>query len=973
MKLKSSRFIFLMRLIKGQVNRTLIVINLLSFCFLTFNVEAKEDKKIKEKYEFNIPVQSLSQSLNELSDIAKISFLFPYDLVENKTGSSVKGNYTVQQALTVLLNSSGLEGELSDKKAFLIKPLSPNTNNNENLGNKQMKTQKTLLASIFALMFSSAQGVEGPNTEEEAANDESKVVGVELERITVTARRRTENLQEVPDTVVSMGETLISRANITSARDVTNRIPNVSIVESLSPTSTFIIVRGISSIRNSEPAVAVIVDGVQVGSASEISQSFFDVEQIELLKGPQGALYGRNAIGGALIISSKKPSDVLEGKLTTGIGTDGLFEVSGSLSGPISDELFFRVAGNHKSFDGTIENEYLNNVYERNARGVTGDSPSSSNMDFEENNDFRTQLLWQVSDNTSLDYRFAQNNLEAGAMWYRNIYRLESDQDTEYEFPINSNGNPTAIRSLDTHTFKLDHEFDFGTLTAVSNYTDTNERYGVAGETKGHDRTGNVLFYTQPFVEDMIASMADPVDQEFFAAQLGAWAAGNFVGSDQYYDVQTFSQDIRLVSDTDGDFSYVTGAYLLMTDRADTIRSTWETPNGAPFDCEPAYPGGPIKTDFSTCNGLIDATQNEQDNTAWAVYLSTDYKVTQDLTLTSAIRYDEDKREVTRIDGPTVDTRDSSGIVKGVGACDSAANPDDCAKSGSTISETFSAWQPKFSLAYTPNRNFTYYGTYARGFRSGGFNASGALLTDKYEKETLDSFELGIKSTIMDNRLRANFAAFYQDYENVQQFEFDGNIFVQSIYNIPESNVSGIEGSIEFAATENITINAAFGIMDSEIEKFDDDIHNRLQSELLARTENTVKLPTGTQAAFDKQFKGEKLPNFAHQTANVGIQYSLPLANERYLITRLDYSYSSDRQWWLDGEDSQNNLGLLEASIGLEFAEGFEIRMWCKNCTNKEYDSEYGPNERELFGGAAKDVAYRARGLTAGIKLDYSF
>jgi len=196
---------------------------------------------------------------------------------------------------------------------------------------------------------------------------------------------------------------------------------------------------------------------------------------------------------------------------------------------------------------------------------------------------------------------------------------------------------------------------------------------------------------------------------------------------------------------------------------------------------------------------------------------------------------------------------------------------------------------------------------------------------------------------------------------------------VQSIYNIPESNVSGIEGSIEFAATESITISAAFGLMDSEITKFDDGIHNRLESELLARTANSVKLPTGTQTAFDNKFKGEKLPNFAHQTANVGIQHELPLANNNYLITRIDYNYSSDRQWWLDGEDSQDNLGLLDASIGLEIAESFEIRLWCKNCLDKEYDSEYGPNERELFGGAAKDVAYRARGRTAGIKFDYSF
>jgi len=99
----------------------------------------------------------------------------------------------------------------------------------------------------------------------------------------------------------------------------------------------------------------------------------------------------------------------------------------------------------------------------------------------------------------------------------------------------------------------------------------------------------------------------------------------------------------------------------------------------------------------------------------------------------------------------------------------------------------------------------------------------------------------------------------------------------------------------------------------------------------------------------------------------------MSLAKNRYLTTRVDYSYFGDRQWWLDGENVQNDIGLLDASVGLEFYESFELSLWCKNCFNKKYDSEYSPNERELFDGPAKDVAYRAIGRTMGIKLDYNF
>lgn len=794
-----------------------------------------------------------------------------------------------------------------------------------------------------------------------------------LEQVIVTARKKTENLQTVPDTVAVLSGNAVERANITSARDVTARMPNVSIMESLSPTSTFVIVRGISSVRNSEPAVAVVVDGVQVGSASEVSQSYYDVEQIELLKGPQGALYGRNALGGALIITSKKPSSEVEGKVNIGTGGNGLKEVSASVSGPLADTLFYRVSGNQRTFDGTIENEYLKRLKDRNYIAHTGSEELNTYMDFEDNEDFRVQLLWEPSDRTSIDYRYSENNLETGAMWYRNIYRLESNPDESYEFPINSNGNPTAIRSLDNHTLRFKHDFDSSELTWMTSHTDTKERYGVAGEVRGHDRTGNVHFFTGPFVNEFVDGLTNQTDIDFFTENLAGNLGGNYVGSDQYYDVQTLSSELRLSVDGDR-LSYVTGAYVLTTDRADTIRATWETPDGEPFDCEPLYEGGPAITDFATCNGLFYATQNEQDNLAWAVFASADYMLNEDFSITLAGRYDSDKREVTRIDGPTVDTNGLGvgNISLGGADCDSDADPENCAAAGSTISETFTSFQPKFSLAYTPSDDLTLYGTIARGFRSGGFNASGALLTDSYDKETLDSFEIGSKMSMLDGRIRTTAAAFFQKYENAQQFEFDGNIFVQSLYNIPESEIYGIEGTIDFAATENLTLSAGFGWMDSEIVEFDDAIFERLESELLARTANTVKLPAGTQEAFDKQFEGEHMPNFAHKTANLSVLHNMPIGS-RAIITQIDVSYMADRYWWIDGQDVQDPVTLLDSSIAYEVDDNLQFQLWCKNCADEEYDSEYAPGEKELFGGAMKDVAYRARGRTWGVKAKYSF
>ncbi|MDO6489375.1 TonB-dependent receptor [Colwellia sp. 6_MG-2023] len=185
----NSRFLFLMRLIKRQVSKVLIVIHLLNFGFYTLCVEAKENNIINDKYEFNIPIQPLSQSLNDLSDVAKISFLFPYDLVKNKTGSLVQGQYSVQEALSVLLQNSDLEGELSDKKAFLIKPLSPNINYNKSFGNEQMNTQKTMLATIFTMLFSATSTAE--EAENKAIDNNIKEVtkAADIERIEIKGVR----------------------------------------------------------------------------------------------------------------------------------------------------------------------------------------------------------------------------------------------------------------------------------------------------------------------------------------------------------------------------------------------------------------------------------------------------------------------------------------------------------------------------------------------------------------------------------------------------------------------------------------------------------------------------------------------------------------------------------------------------------------------------------------------------------------
>src|SRR5690606_23355330 len=134
---------------------------------------------------------------------------------------------------------------------------------------------------------------------------------------------------------------------------------NVTLVETQNAGNAFIVIRGITQARNSEPSVAVVVDGVQQVNAAQFNQDLFDIEQIEVLKGPQGGLYGRNAIGGAIIINTKKPTDAFEGRITAGIDNGFGYFVRGGLSGPLADGIGFRVSGSFADTEGYIPNTFL--------------------------------------------------------------------------------------------------------------------------------------------------------------------------------------------------------------------------------------------------------------------------------------------------------------------------------------------------------------------------------------------------------------------------------------------------------------------------------------------------------------------------------------------------------------------------------------------------------------------------------------
>src|SRR5512140_1612612 len=291
----------------------------------------------------------------------------------------------------------------------------------------------------------------------------------DLTEVVVTARKRDESFQNVPMTVNVLTEQTIQSAGIESPRDFIALVPNMTLVETQNAGNSFVTVRGISQARNSEPSVAVLVDGVLETNPYEFDQELFDIQQIEVLKGPQGALYGRNAIGGAIIIHTVDPSDHFEGTTKVGVGNGVSEKAQVAVSGPIdaAGTLRYRASLNYYNTDGFLENTYLGRKADpyRNYSG-------------------RLRLLWKPSDEWSADLRVFRDRVETTAYYYIIPRDNEANVFATFSTPPNANNVTSPIqdnnlgvdnRDVTDTALKLEYNPGYGTFTAVSDYNQTKE------------------------------------------------------------------------------------------------------------------------------------------------------------------------------------------------------------------------------------------------------------------------------------------------------------------------------------------------------------------------------------------------------------------------------------------------------------------------------------------------------------------
>ncbi|TMO06215.1 TonB-dependent receptor [Pseudoalteromonas sp. S327] len=709
----------------------------------------------------------------------------------------------------------------------------------------KIRFRKTLLAS--AVTLSCINYVH--------AQEQQQTVTDTIEKISVISRGRVESIQNMPDSVTAFSAETIEKSRITNFRDVANLTPNLSQLDNFRPGLARITIRGLITPQVGDPPLAFVVDGVTAPYLEFINQDLVDIERIEVMRGAQGALYGRGAIGGAVIVTTKKPIEDFEGKIKGSVGNGNTYNLNAVVSGSLNDEntAYFRAGGYIKDTDGLIKNAY------------TGDyaDPLKEQSVF-------SQLEFELSEDTSINLKGKYTSSEAGFAYYQGV-----SDDTIEDFSINTSQNIINQDERDVYELsaKLTQHYDLGKFEFVTAYSNSENEH----------------FYDGDYSAD-----ATFIDEDgFFRAPFG---------TEGLYDIESLTLESRFISQSDQTFRWSVSAFYQQRDR-DTAVLFYDDFTDAEIL---------TRADFANDEPYLSIIDNNSSD-AWALAGQFNYDINEQLELTGAMRYDHDTRE----------------------------SFDPTNKDATYAKKSFSQLQPKVTLAYQMNDDLLLYTGYSRGFRSGGFNEPADGISRTFDKEISDSYEIGFKTALFNNKVTLNGAAFIIEQNDAQFTQFNIDTFTLENLSIDEVQTKGLELEAAFAATSNLSINLSAGIVDSEIKHF------ALRPELAGR------------------------PQFWVPEYNYGLSanHNLALNGEWSLFSRAELLIEGPKTFSIDIPDVESSrYTYLNAGVGLK-SEQWSVQVYVDNLTDERAIEDIFL----LADGVTDLVRQPNKPRSYGIELSYQF
>ncbi|MDP4605144.1 MAG: TonB-dependent receptor [Erythrobacter sp.] len=712
----------------------------------------------------------------------------------------------------------------------------------------------------------------------------------QVEEIIVTAQKIEENVQDVPIAITAVSGERLDQAVVFSLENISTVVPSVTFRKGTTSANSAIVMRGVGTITFSvaaEPSVSTVVDGVVLSRSGQAFMDLVDIERLEVLRGPQGTLFGKNASAGLVNIVSRGGSDTFEGEARADWFEGNEYRLRAAIAGPLAENLTARLTGFYGSFDGNItninggRNRQVNGYEHYGARGIIDYSSGTTDLrliaDYFRANDDCCADVTAVSRGAVLD---AELGLPGG-----------SAQGEDQRF-VNHN----LVTATRDKQWSLTGSGDFG-------LTDTHTLSVVLG-------------YRNWFNEEL---------------REGDFLPRALVGTGELHDqgvvrTEQISLEARVASDQTKPFFYQVGVFAWQSNNEQDFTRRNITCATSTLPIDPATGGRPcnvadtVNTLFPTATSFSDVTSKN-----FAVFGQATYRFSEMFAFTGGLRYTWDDLDFTHIRAPGVNATNGlpatgpgvSGNPAG-GTLASGGNGTNTS-AGSTSNGNLSG---RAALEFKPVEDVLVYASYTRGYKGPAFNVffnhTAPTNAIPIDEELSDAFEIGLKSQFWDRRAQFNLAAFTVEYEGFQanNFVLLNGAVVSNLTNAGTVQSTGFEADFVLAPIDGLTFRASAAYADAKVREFN---------------------PNPATNAPDAR-NGTRLPLAPEFVYTIGGEYETDLGDAARLYLNTDFRHTSSQFSDLGEAGPIDAYGIWNASVGFsDPADNYRVTFHARNITDNSY------------------------------------
>jgi iron complex outermembrane receptor protein len=703
-----------------------------------------------------------------------------------------------------------------------------------------------------------------------------------LEKITVTAQKRTQSIQDVPISIATLNgeqfENIFSGGEDIIALAV--RVPGLYAETSNGRVAPRFYIRGLGNtdfdLAASQP-VSIVMDDVVKENVILKSFPLFDIEQVEVIRGPQGTLFGRNTTAGIIKFDSVKPSDDFDAYVKLGVGNLGTINFEGAVGGSLGEDLAGRFSVLSQDRDDWIDNNFTG---QKDVIGGFDEKAWRGQLAYEPSEEFSALLSVHGRELDGTASVFRANVLSRGS----NDLNQNFDRDAVYyDGDIDGNGADNNPQKYENYGASLKLEFglenmDFTSITALEN---------AEGSSLGDIDGGVTLSEAADINGDGTTELTFPGNIAFSA-----------VTQDNLDDLEQFTQEFRLASDTTDALNWQVGAFYY----------------------ESSF-------NVTSIDGFFGATTVFHDNTTWAVFGQTSYDVNERLNITGGVRYTKDDKSL------IVGDQNVNGFALVIGAASVQEYADINVDDGQV------SWE--LSANYKIDKNTSVFSRVANGFRAQTIQGRDVAFEGSpsvAESETINSFEVGTKTDLLNDTLRLNVAAFYYQIDDIQFSAIGGGANNTALINADKGTGYGFEIDAQYLVTDNLTLTAGYSYNHTEIQD-----------------ESLTVLPCGANAGFNFTgnctvldpstdgfavlIDGNPFPQAPETIFNFTARYAIPMGDDGEISIYTDWAFQGETNLFLYDSIEFKTNNNFEGGLRIayeNYADDYSIALFGRNITDEE-------------------------------------